>query len=115
MRLLSSILSVLALGLLARAYPNPGTVTGNTASHDPSMCKDSSGKYFVFCKYIPRIVKLTPIECDYAATAPGIEIRTSTDRTAWTLTGLVFPNGAATWTDAYTGTSNGWVSYFLFL
>jgi arabinan endo-1,5-alpha-L-arabinosidase len=63
-------------------------VTGNTAVHDPTMCKDNSGKYFVF------------------STAVGIEIRTSTDRTAWTLVGKVWPNGAS-WTDTYTGTSNG--------
>ncbi|KAG5639204.1 hypothetical protein H0H81_005683 [Sphagnurus paluster] len=66
----------------------PGVVTGNTAVHDPTMCKDKNGKYFVF------------------STAPGLEIRTSTDRTAWTLAGKVWPNGAS-WTDAYTGTSNG--------
>lgn len=42
------------------------------------------------------------------ATAPGIEIRTSTDRTAWTLVGKVWPNGAS-WTDTYTLTSNGYV------
>lgn len=63
-------------------------MTGNTAVHDPTMCKDNSGKYFVF------------------STAVGIEIRTSTDRTAWTLVGKVWPNGAS-WTDTYTGTSNG--------
>jgi len=72
----------------AVAYPNPGLVTGNTAVHDPTMCKDSSGKYWVF------------------STGVGLEIRTSTDRTAWTLEGLVWPNGAS-WTDEYTGTSNG--------
>jgi len=55
---------------------------------DPTMCKSSSGEYFVF------------------STAPGIEIRTSPDRTAWTLIGVVWPNGAS-WTDEYTGTSNG--------
>jgi arabinan endo-1,5-alpha-L-arabinosidase len=52
------------------------------------MCKDNSGTYFIF------------------STAVGIEIRTSKDRTAWTLIGKVFPNGAP-WTDQYTGTSNG--------
>lgn len=36
------------------------------------------------------------------ATAVGIEIRTSTDRTAWTLIGVVWPDGAS-WTDEYTG------------
>lgn len=40
------------------------------------------------------------------ATAPGIDIRTSTDRTTWTYVGKMFPSGAS-WTDTYTGTSNG--------
>ncbi|KAF8305788.1 secreted arabinase, partial [Clavulina sp. PMI_390] len=74
----------------ALAYPNPGTVTGAyTGVHDPSkLCKDSSGKYWLF------------------STGVGIPIRTSTDRTAWVSAGTVWPNGAS-WTDAYTGTSNG--------
>ncbi|KAJ3810332.1 glycoside hydrolase family 43 protein [Lentinula aff. lateritia] len=54
-------------------------VVGNTAVHDPTMCKDNKGTYY---------------------------IRTSPDRTAWTLAGLVWPNGAS-WTDPYTGTTNG--------
>lgn len=52
------------------------------------MCKDSGGKYWLF------------------GTGVGIEIRTSTDRKAWTLIGTVWPDGAS-WTDSYTGTSNG--------
>ncbi|KAJ3484685.1 hypothetical protein NLI96_g5469 [Meripilus lineatus] len=52
------------------------------------MCKDNSGKYWVF------------------STGVGIEIRTSTDRVAFTKVGVVWPNGAS-WTDQYTGTSNG--------
>ncbi|KAF9013408.1 secreted arabinase [Cyathus striatus] len=87
MRLLHILVGLATVGL-ARAVVGPGTVTGNTAVHDPTMCKDSSGKYFIF------------------STAVGIEIRTSTDRTAWTLVGKVWPNGAS-WTDSYTGTSNG--------
>lgn len=70
------------------AYVGPGVVTGDTAVHDPTMCKDDSGTYFVF------------------STGVGIEIRTSTDRTAWTLEGVVWPDGAS-WTDEYTGVSNG--------
>lgn len=46
------------------------------------------------------------------ATAPGIGIRTSTDRSAWTFAGLVWPNGAS-WTDQYTGTSNGQVTPYI--
>ncbi|RDB17969.1 Extracellular endo-alpha-(1-_5)-L-arabinanase 1 [Hypsizygus marmoreus] len=82
-----SILTTLALAGVSRAVGH-GLVTGNTAVHDPTMCKDNSGKWFVF------------------STAPGIEIRTSIDRTAWTLVGRVWPNGAS-WTDTYIGTSNG--------
>ncbi|PAV20629.1 glycoside hydrolase family 43 [Pyrrhoderma noxium] len=70
------------------AVVGPGKVTGDTAVHDPTMCKDNAGTYFVF------------------STGTGIEIRTSTDRTAWTKTGLVWPNGAS-WTDEYTGVSDG--------
>ncbi|KAJ3715602.1 arabinanase [Lentinula guzmanii] len=76
------------LEFLVYAYPNPGVVTGDTAVADPTMCKDDAGTYFIF------------------STAPGIQILTSTDRTAWTYAGLVWPDGAS-WTDAYTGTSNG--------
>ncbi|PPQ77483.1 hypothetical protein CVT25_011353 [Psilocybe cyanescens] len=88
MRWLSALLPSLALASLGQAVVGPGTVTGNTAVHDPTMCKDKDGTYFVF------------------STAVGIEIRTSKDRTAWTLIGKVWPNGAP-WTDQYTGTSNG--------
>ncbi|CAA7260619.1 unnamed protein product [Cyclocybe aegerita] len=72
----------------ALAQVGPGVVTGDTRVHDPTICKDNNGKYFLF------------------STAPGIEIRTSTDRTAWTLAGKVWPSGAS-WTDTYTGMSNG--------
>ncbi|KAF9042310.1 arabinanase [Panaeolus papilionaceus] len=66
----------------------PQHVTGDTAVHDPTMCKDSSGVYYVF------------------STARGLEIRTSKDRIDWKLIGKVWPNGAP-WTDKYTNTSNG--------
>lgn len=72
---------------LVAAQPGPGYVTGDTAAHDPTICKDNSGKYWLF------------------STAPGIDIRTSTDRTHWTFAGKVFPNGGS-WTDQYTGSSN---------
>lgn len=36
----------------------------------------------------------------------GIPIKTSTDRIGWTDAGSVWPGGAS-WTDVYTGTSNG--------
>lgn len=71
-----------------QAVVGPGKVTGDTAVHDPTMCKDNTGKYWVF------------------STGVGIEIRSSTDRIAFTRVGVVWPNGAP-WTDQYTGTSNG--------
>ncbi|VDB96680.1 unnamed protein product [Peniophora sp. CBMAI 1063] len=88
MRLFSALVS-LALAAVATAYPNPGKVTGNVNVHDPTMCRDSAGKYWLF------------------STGVGIEIRTSTDRTAWTYVGLVWPNGAPSATNTYTGTTNG--------
>lgn len=72
----------------AASYPNPGVVKGNITVHDPSMTKGPDGTYLL------------------GATAPGIDLRTSSDRTTFTYTGKAFPNGAS-WTDAYTGTSNG--------
>ncbi|KAK7683018.1 hypothetical protein QCA50_013690 [Cerrena zonata] len=83
------LLGVLSLVITAcQAVVGPGRVTGDTAVHDPTMCKDNSGKYWVF------------------STGPGLEIRTSTDRIAFTKVGLVWPNGAS-WTDQFTGQSNG--------
>ncbi|KAE9387779.1 arabinanase [Gymnopus androsaceus JB14] len=82
-------LAAAALNCFVHAYPNPGLVTGNVNPvADPTLCRDNAGTYWLF------------------STAVGIEIRTSTDRTAWTLIGVVWPNGAS-WTDAYTGTTNG--------
>ncbi|KAL0577123.1 hypothetical protein V5O48_004876 [Marasmius crinis-equi] len=87
MRLLLATVT-LALSAVVSAVPGPGVVTGDTAVHDPTMCKDKNGKYWVF------------------STGQGIPIRSSTDRTAFKLEGKVWPNGAS-WTDQYTGTSNG--------
>ncbi|KAF8704351.1 Glycosyl hydrolases family 43, partial [Rhizoctonia solani] len=106
---LSSItLSTLSLvGYVLAAYPNPGAfgylsqplicvlsnkkgkVTGSIDVHDPSICWDSAGKYFLF------------------STAPGIAVRTSTDRTNWSYVGTVWSKGQATWTDKYTSTTGG--------
>ncbi|KAF8750539.1 Glycosyl hydrolases family 43 [Rhizoctonia solani] len=88
---LSSItLSTLSLvGYVLAAYPNPGKVTGSIDVHDPSICRDSAGKYFLF------------------STAPGIAVRTSTDRTNWSYVGTVWSKGQATWTDKYTSTTGG--------
>jgi arabinan endo-1,5-alpha-L-arabinosidase len=104
---LFSFLFAISLAVLTQAQVGPGVVTGNTAVHDPTMCKDASGRYFVFCEFMRGMLYLVVlIAIIRVATAPGIEIRTSTDRTAWTLVGKVWPNGAP-WTDQYTGTSNG--------
>ncbi|KAK0493990.1 glycosyl hydrolase [Armillaria luteobubalina] len=77
---------------LSHAYVSPGIVSGSTGTHDPMICKDKDRTHFLF------------------ATAIGISITTSTDRTAFTYQGLVWPNGAS-WMDEYTLTSNGnlWV------
>ena len=75
-----------ASALLKRAYPNPGVVTGDTGVHDPSVVKTSSGQYIL------------------AYTGDNIQLKTSSDRTAWRNAGAVFPNGAS-WTTTYTGGS----------
>ena len=90
MRCLSSIL-LPAIAGASMAQVGPGVVTGSINVHDPTMCKDDSEKYFIF------------------STGKGLEIRTSTDRTAWTIEGLVWPDGAP-WTDEFTDTSNGYAT-----
>ena len=70
MRFLIAALSFLAVASSVLAFPEPNFVTGDTrgmvrvssitnvrrasfdvasAVHDPTLCKDSSGRYFVFC------------------------------------------------------------------
>ncbi|KAF8587037.1 glycoside hydrolase family 43 protein [Ramaria rubella] len=71
------------------AQPNPQNVTGSTNVHDPSLCKDDRGKYWLF------------------STAVGIEIRTSTDRVEWSLIGTVWAPDQDTWTNNFTLTANG--------
>jgi arabinan endo-1,5-alpha-L-arabinosidase len=65
-------------------YPSPGRVTGNVNVHDPSMIHGQDGVYYLF------------------STGTGLQIRTSTDRAAFTLAGQVLPNGA-TWAGQFTG------------
>jgi arabinan endo-1,5-alpha-L-arabinosidase len=108
MRLLS-VFSVLMLASIANAIVEPILVVGNTYVHDPTMCKDNNGTYFVFCGSWKSSGTVFAYPRPKPATAPGIGIRTSTDRSAWTFAGLVWPNGAS-WTDQYTGTSNGQVT-----
>jgi arabinan endo-1,5-alpha-L-arabinosidase len=69
------------------SYPNPGVVTGDTGTHDPSVAKTPSGGYLL------------------AYTGANIQLKTSSDRTAWRNAGAAFPGGAS-WTLAYTGGSN---------
>ncbi|MBG0565640.1 arabinan endo-1,5-alpha-L-arabinosidase [Actinoplanes sp. NEAU-A11] len=74
----------------AATYPNPGVVTGSTFAHDPTMVKRPAGGYLL------------------AYTAPGIGLKTSTDRTRFTDAGKAFPNGTP-WADPYTnGDTNLW-------
>ncbi len=69
------------------SYPAPGTVTGDTGTHDPSVTKAPGGGYLL------------------AYTGPNIQLKTSSDRTAWHNAGSAFPGGAP-WTLPYTGGSN---------
>jgi arabinan endo-1,5-alpha-L-arabinosidase len=69
------------------SYPNPGTVTGDTGTHDPSVAKTPAGGYLL------------------AYTGANLGLKTSTDRTAWHNAGAVFPGGAS-WTLPYTGGGN---------
>ncbi|KAL4248720.1 Arabinan endo-1,5-alpha-L-arabinosidase [Abortiporus biennis] len=72
---------------LAAVLPDP--VTGNTSLHDPTLCKDDSGKYWLF------------------SSGTGIEIRTSTDRVEWENVGVMFPDGSP-WAAPYIkGNTNG--------
>jgi len=69
------------------AFPNAMAVSGATNGvHDPTMCK-VNGTYYLY------------------ATGSGIPIRTSTDRKNWKWAGEIFPNGAPSATDTFTGTS----------
>lgn len=66
----------------ASAYPNPGTVTGATVVHDPTMVRTSAGKYLLY------------------ATGGGLAERSSADRTAFTAG-----------PDAFTTKPSWWSSY----
>lgn len=66
----------------ASAYPNPGTVTGATVVHDPTMIRTSAGRYLVY------------------GTGGGLGYKTSTDRIAFTAG-----------SDAFTTKPSWWSSY----
>ncbi|WP_405612965.1 arabinan endo-1,5-alpha-L-arabinosidase [Streptomyces sp. NBC_00076] len=66
----------------ASAYPNPGRVTGDVVVHDPTMIRNSSGRYLLY------------------GTGGGLGYKTSTDR-------INFTNGG----DAFGGKPGWWSSY----
>lgn len=68
----------------ASAYPNPGTVSGSTVVHDPSMVRTSGGRYLLY------------------ATGGGLAYRTSTDRTAFTAGADAFATKPAWWSSYNT-------------
>ncbi|GIJ75041.1 family 43 glycosylhydrolase [Virgisporangium ochraceum] len=68
------------------SYPNPGPVSGSTGVHDPTVVKRPNGGYLL------------------AHTGNDISLKTSSNRTAWSNAGSVFPGGAS-WTTTYTGGS----------
>ena len=50
--LLTTSLAILsALATVAQAQVDPGNVSGDVAVHDPTLCKDKNGKYFLFCGF----------------------------------------------------------------
>lgn len=82
---IGSILAVTTgAAILARQYVGPGPVTGATFIHDPTVVKTPSGTYLA------------------AYTGDNVQLKTSSDRTAWKDAGPAFPNGAP-WTTTYTG------------
>lgn len=88
--LLASTLAIVSMapGANGQNYPGPGVVTGDTFTHDPTVVKTPSGGYLM------------------AYTAPGIGLKTSTDRTNWRDAGLAWTNANAPWTQPYTGSNN---------
>lgn len=88
--LLGGALAIVSMapGTNAQNYPGPGVVKGDTFTHDPTVIKTPSGSYLM------------------AYTAPGIGLKTSTDRTTWRDAGLVWTNANAPWTAPYTGSNN---------
>ncbi|MFD7815536.1 arabinan endo-1,5-alpha-L-arabinosidase [Streptomyces sp. NPDC059785] len=72
----------------ASAYPNPGTVTGSVVVHDPTMIRDSSGRYLLY------------------ATGGGLSYRTSTNRTAFSAGSDAFTSRPSWWSNY--GTTEAW-------
>ncbi|MFI5792277.1 arabinan endo-1,5-alpha-L-arabinosidase [Streptomyces sp. NPDC051677] len=72
----------------ASAYPNPGTVTGSTVVHDPTMIRTSGGRYLLY------------------ATGGGLAYRTSTDRIAFSAGGDAFATKPGWWSSY--GATEAW-------
>ncbi|KAL9564077.1 hypothetical protein ACKAV7_011790 [Fusarium commune] len=85
-------LAALAMAPAVNAqYPNPGPVSGNTFTHDPTVAKTPSSGYLMAFFF-----------------TNGVGLKVSTDRTSWRDAGAAFPNGAP-WTTMYTkGDPNLW-------
>ncbi len=91
-RTLAVLPTAFVLALLpgtASAYPNPGTVTGDVVVHDPTMVRTSSGQYLLY------------------STGEGLQLRTSTDRTAFGRSGSAFGSKPGWWRN-YSPTSDPW-------
>ncbi|CAL3972050.1 unnamed protein product [Diplocarpon coronariae] len=87
---IGSFLASATASLFPRQNVNPGPVTGDTFIHDPTVVKTPEGTYLA------------------AYTGDNIQLKTSTDRTAWKDIGPAFPDGAP-WTTTYTkGNKNLW-------
>ncbi|WP_326740121.1 arabinan endo-1,5-alpha-L-arabinosidase [Streptomyces sp. NBC_01022] len=91
-RTLAVLPAALLLALVpgsASAYPNPGTVTGDVVVHDPSMVRTSSGQYLLY------------------STGDNLQLRTSTDRTAFGRSGSAFSTPPSWWKN-YSSASDPW-------
>lgn len=72
----------------ASAHPNPGTVTGATVVHDPTMIRTPAGRYLLY------------------ATGGGLSFRTSTDRVAFGAGGDAFSTRPGWWSSY--GATEAW-------
>ncbi len=133
MQILGTALVLLTAVSSVLSFPEPDPVTGDTRGrstpaqdtvlrvitdkplvHDPSMCKDSSGTYFVFCKPLvlsfPNTCMFTTRPSTTASAVgtaiPGLEIRTSTDRKSWKFIGPVW-DPVPEDTNQFTNRANG--------
>ncbi|MFE9438150.1 arabinan endo-1,5-alpha-L-arabinosidase [Streptomyces sp. NPDC006602] len=68
----------------ASAYPNPGRVTGDVVVHDPTMIRNSAGRYLLY------------------GTGGGLGHKTSTDRVAFTNGGDAFGTKPSWWSSYAT-------------